>query len=943
MERIELPGGGPEAAGEGNQGGNAAQFLKDLRIMGPWTVTSINDGRLNSVTFAERGRGTMAKWIADRNGKVNLYWHINPTYGDPGNKASLEDVSHIERLHVDIDLNPTSGLPIEDQRAAILALLEDEARLKECGIPGVPSFIIDSGGGYWAFWDLVEPFSLNGPDQQARRDNAHRAGGYNKWIAETLNKAFGLHYADDCHNVDRIARLPYTLNIPSAKKRAAGRMPTLSAVIKESRGELYSLTDFGHSDVGEAGPCKEAVAAVTIEGDWTPLPTGDAWAAVQELVKRYPEVRPKTTELILLGKYLHDEGTDNLDDKSTDGKFVTNRSRVFDRVNLALQQAGVPLGLAIEILSDQRFVVSEHARFPANKDGKVSKQEVRGGQLRRFVTAQVKKAAARLRKREMDARIAAEALDSPLEASSNTPEALSSEPEASSSAPRAEAAPATSSGDGGGDLPPEPPEEPGEPPAPSGDGSGIFPPTMRINDIVREMNRRHAVLLQEGGKTRVLSWERTELDYSREVPVLQTFIDFTNRYSNQQVNVGTVAEPKMKSLGKFWLDHPARRQYYALRFQPGEPSVVDGYLNMWRGFAIQEQPGSWSLMQEHIHSVLASGNLEYADYIIKWAAWAVQNPDEPAEAALIFRGEQGTGKGTFARAMKRLFGQHGLQITSSSHLTGRFNQHLRDCCLLFADEAIAPGDKKAESVLKGLITEPELAIEGKGANLIQARNRLHVIMASNEKWVIPAGLSERRFAVFNVSGHKRGDTEYFSQLNAELENGGMEAMLYDLLSMELGDWHPRRNIPDTEALGQQKELSLGPVDQFLLHLLEEGALPGMPMPNSSNTVFSNDRKGEAGLYNCMRHSSPRLKELSDQRLASALKEWGCRRATNGAARGWAFPPLAEMRATWEEQYGRRVWEHPNLDWNIDTTPRRGHNNSVDLLELEQMDRAMASL
>lgn len=458
MERIELPGGGPEAAGEGNQGGNAAQFLKDLRLMGPWTVTSINDGRLNSVTFAERGRGTMAKWIADRNGKVNLYWHINPTYGDPGNKASLEDVSHIERLHVDIDLDSASTLPIEEQRAAILALLSDEARLKECGIPGVPSFIIDSGGGYWAFWDLVEPFSLNGPDQQARRDNAHHAGGYNKWIAETLNKAFGLTLADECHNVDRIARLPYTLNIPSAKKRAAGRRPALSGIIKESRGELYSLSDFGHVSVGEAGPCKEAVAAVKIEGDWTPLPTGDAWAAVQELVKRYPEVRPKTTELILLGNYLHPEH-ENVAEKVANGKKTVDRNGLFHRVNRALQRNGVPLGLVIAILSDPRFAISEHARFPANKDGIVSKREVRGAELARFVTDQVKGAAAGLRKEEMSARIAAETLDAA------GVQAPSPGLEASSSTPHADA---TLGGGGngaapppppGGDGPPEPPEE----------------------------------------------------------------------------------------------------------------------------------------------------------------------------------------------------------------------------------------------------------------------------------------------------------------------------------------------------------------------------------------------------------------------------------------------------------------------------------------------------
>src|SRR4051812_10014450 len=63
-------------------------------------------------------------------------------------------------------------------------------------------------------------------------------------------------------------------------------------------------------------------------------------------------------------------------------------------------------------------------------------------------------------------------------------------------------------------------------------------------------------------------------------------------------------------------------------------------------------------------------------------------------------------------------------------LTGRFNAHLRDACLLFADEAYWPGDKGAEGSLKRLITEPELFIEGKGRDGVMVENRLHVIIAS---------------------------------------------------------------------------------------------------------------------------------------------------------------------------------------------------------------------
>ena len=54
-----------------------------------------------------------------------------------------------------------------------------------------------------------------------------------------------------------------------------------------------------------------------------------------------------------------------------------------------------------------------------------------------------------------------------------------------------------------------------------------------------------------------------------------------------------------------------------------------------------------------------------------------------------------------------------MQIFNPAQLVGRFNEHLRDCVLLFGDEAFYAGDKQHESVLKGLIAEPFLQMEGK--------------------------------------------------------------------------------------------------------------------------------------------------------------------------------------------------------------------------------------
>jgi len=118
-------------------------------------------------------------------------------------------------------------------------------------------------------------------------------------------------------------------------------------------------------------------------------------------------------------------------------------------------------------------------------------------------------------------------------------------------------------------------------------------------------------------------------------------------------------------------------------------------------------------------------------------ARTVQFPADQGEVAVVMRGGRGVGKGILGHALRKLFGQHGMYISKSKHLVGAFNAHLRDCALLFADEAFFAGDKSAEGTLKSLITEEILIIEPKGQNVILSKNHLHVVMASNEDWVVP--------------------------------------------------------------------------------------------------------------------------------------------------------------------------------------------------------------
>jgi hypothetical protein len=225
------------------------------------------------------------------------------------------------------------------------------------------------------------------------------------------------------------------------------------------------------------------------------------------------------------------------------------------------------------------------------------------------------------------------------------------------------------------------------------------------------------------------------------------------------------------------------RRYHDLVFNPGGPRETTNQLNLWRGFGVKAKAGKWPLMRAHMREVMAAGIEEQDSCNFRWMTWAVQNPGQQAEVALVFRGLKGTGKGTLGIALCRIFGPHGLQIANKKHLIGSFNMQMSQCSFLFADEAYWPGDKEGEGALKRLITEPTLTIEPKGLDLFTVPNNLRVMIAGNEEWITPASSDERRFAVNEVTADRKGDLAHFNALYAELSYGGLAAMLHDLLGL----------------------------------------------------------------------------------------------------------------------------------------------------------------
>ena len=203
---------------------DAIDFLKKWCPEGPWVLTAIiPDGKTETVTFMPDRWQKAAEWIEGHQGKRNLYFHVNPVRRAMDVKASKEDMARLAWLHVDID--PRAGEDFEEERARALKLLQSYTPK--------PTVIIDSGGGYQGFWRLNPSDKLDIAGSVAK---AQELEAYNI----QLEKVF---QADHCHNVDRIMRLPGTINMPTAKKVKKGRQPTLARLV-EWNDASYPIEQF---------------------------------------------------------------------------------------------------------------------------------------------------------------------------------------------------------------------------------------------------------------------------------------------------------------------------------------------------------------------------------------------------------------------------------------------------------------------------------------------------------------------------------------------------------------------------------------------------------------------------------------------------------------------------------------------------------------------------
>jgi hypothetical protein len=248
--------------------------------------------------------------------------------------------------------------------------------------------------------------------------------------------------------------------------------------------------------------------------------------------------------------------------------------------------------------------------------------------------------------------------------------------------------------------------------------------------------------------------------------------------------------------------------------------------NLFTGFKAKYDPSLEINMEfvqpwlDHVRLVLADSDETIYQYVISWLAHIIQFPANKIGTGILFKSEQGAGKGIlFDMIIKHIIGRdYSTNVNDMNQLLGQFNSIVEGKLLTVCDEIQNYGGAyKSNDKLKSLITNESLIIERKGFDSQSVEDFNNYVFLTNNEWAVKVETSDRRYIIIESSSNRIGDREYFNNL-LRLTNDEVGTHFYNWL-MRFNITIDLRLIPNTNARTQLKLNSVPEPIHWLIHVL----------------------------------------------------------------------------------------------------------------------------
>jgi hypothetical protein len=232
--------------------------------------------------FAQDAEAAVA-WAEKANGNgFNVYWTANYISPHLNKKPSKPDIKAARCAHCDVD--PPKDGSAWDKAGTIAALQEHDL---------APSIIIDSGNGVQPVWLFDEP-------------------SQNPMSIESINLGLREKFGEDgCYNIDRLLRVPGTINYPGAAKRSRGCVPCMASMVQPDTGQRFDPAELAAAFPHKPRDANDQRTAADVSNDADVLTADDLGLAPLDPIRsaiEHPPGRDRSGDMLACGRLMANRG-----------------------------------------------------------------------------------------------------------------------------------------------------------------------------------------------------------------------------------------------------------------------------------------------------------------------------------------------------------------------------------------------------------------------------------------------------------------------------------------------------------------------------------------------------------------------------------------------------------------------------------------------------------
>lgn len=253
-------------------------------------------------------------------------------------------------------------------------------------------------------------------------------------------------------------------------------------------------------------------------------------------------------------------------------------------------------------------------------------------------------------------------------------------------------------------------------------------------------------------------------------------------------------------------------------------------VNVYRPAVITRTHGDVTPFLKNMELMLPveSDRHSFFAYLAHNAKW----PGHKIPWAPLIQSVEGVGKGVIKRVIEHCVGSPYFYSPSARELIesgSKFNAWMRNKLFILVDEIRVDERRDMIEVLKPMISEKRIEIQGKGQDQDQEDNYSNWAFFSNHKNAIPVDENGRRFAIFYSAIQSKADLTvrgmndaYFNSLYDWLDRGGTGNIAQWLYGYPIERGGLPMRAPETSSTPEAHRVSRTPQEQSILNAVADG-------------------------------------------------------------------------------------------------------------------------